>query len=95
MFPVLVASFVGWIRPDSAIGAVFSLAAPVRSDLALKPLAHREKKIAHSILDHPVLVLWLSGRVSGLLAGGAWVLWRALPWSCCVLLLLVILDLRL
>ena len=30
MFPVLVASFVGWIRPDSAIGAVFSLAAPVR-----------------------------------------------------------------
>ena len=30
MFPVLVALFVGWIRPDSAIGAVFSLAAPVR-----------------------------------------------------------------
>ena len=30
MFPVLVASFVGWIRPDSAIGAVVSLAAPVR-----------------------------------------------------------------
>ena len=30
MFPVLVASFVGWIRPDSAIGAVFSLAASLR-----------------------------------------------------------------
>ena len=27
---VLVARFVDWIRPDSAIGAVFSLAAPVR-----------------------------------------------------------------
>ena len=30
MFPVLVAPFVGWIRPDCAIGAVFSRAAPVR-----------------------------------------------------------------
>ena len=30
MFPVLVARFVDWIRPDIAIGAVFSLAAPVR-----------------------------------------------------------------
>ena len=30
MFPGLVARFVDWIRPDSAIGAVFSLAAPVR-----------------------------------------------------------------
>ena len=30
MFPVLVALFVGWIRPARAIGAVFSPAAPVR-----------------------------------------------------------------
>ena len=33
MFPGLVARFVDWIRPDSAIGAVFSLAAPVRVQL--------------------------------------------------------------
>ena len=42
-------------------------------------------RLAHSILDHSVLVLWLSCpclRASG--RGGAWVPWRALPWSCCV-----------
>ena len=49
MFPVLVAPFVGWIRPDSAIGAVFSLAAPVRVQFNFTSL----------YLTFPFLMTWL------------------------------------
>ena len=45
-------------------------------------------RLAHSILDHPVGVVLVGPVSPGSWPGGAWVPWRALPWSCCVLVLL-------
>ena len=46
-------------------------------------------RLAHSIWDHSVLVLCCWPVSPGSWAGGAWVPWRALPWSFWLFLLLL------
>ena len=82
MFPVLVAPFVGWIRPARAIGAVFSPAAPVRVQFNftsrflflvtwLKALGTSRKKKIEELQCQRLFARSIDGLDGGFLARGA------------------------